>query len=340
MYRVSVDATWAETPLQRHREEDVGGLCLSIGTPLVVFARLEVRVVEIDAATFRAVSEEAAAKNLEMVGHVPHLVGIAKIGRFDAQHLTGLPYLQKRPRWDNDVDSADVAAMTAEEIEIALKIVKQQDGALTPTIINLALRLSASDPKRFPPPPAAAHLPEMWTIAWPNIVGHPRTQAEIEAQLAAIAKSREIVRTARDMGIDVLAGTDVLMPYAIPGDALLREIGELADAFASNEAALEAATRINARRIDADNTGAIAPGRRADILLLKTDPTADLNALREWRVLYAAGRRYNRETVDGWMRRYDEHFHSPLYGFVFGQMTRLLAGSYSSNLEPNQQQPP
>lgn len=292
----------------------------------------------IDAATFCAVSEAAAAKSIEMVGHVPHLVGLVNIGRFDAQHLTGLPYLTKQPRWDNDVDSADVAAMSAQEIETALKLVKEQDASLTPTIINLALRLSASDLKRFPAPSAASLLPEMWTIAWPNIVGHPKTQAEIDAQLAAIAKSREIARAARDMGIDVLAGTDVLMPYTIPGDALLREVGELAIAYESNEAALEAATRVNARRIDPANTGVIAPGMRADLLLLQADPTADLNAIRDWRVVFANGRRYDRTTIDAWVERYEAHFHSTLYGFAFSLIARSLSGSYSSNLDPNPHQ--
>ncbi|NOT39259.1 MAG: amidohydrolase family protein [Alphaproteobacteria bacterium] len=293
----------------------------------------------VDAATFRAVSEAATAKNIEMVGHVPHLVGLANISRFDAQHLTGLPYLTKKPRWDNDVDSADIAAMSAEEIDAALKLVKQQDASLTPTIINLAMRLSASDPKRFPPPPAASLLPEMWTIAWPNIVGHPKTQAEIDAQLASIAKSREIARAARDMGIDVLAGTDVLMPYTIPGDALLREVDELATAYGNKEAALEAATRVNARRIDSANTGVIAPGMRADLLLLPADPTAELGAVREWRVLFAQGRRYDRATVDKWVERYKVHFHATLYRFVFGTVARAMSGSYSSNLDPNEPQP-
>lgn len=136
------------------------------------------------------------------------------------------------------------------------------------------------------------------------------------------------------MGIDVLAGTDVLMPYTIPGDALLREIDELATAYASKEAALEAATRINARRIDPANAGAIAPGVRADILLLAADPTAELSAIREWRVLFAAGRRYDRVTVDAWVERYKAHFHSALYGIVFGTVARVMSGSYSSNIEP------
>jgi hypothetical protein len=290
----------------------------------------------VDPATFRALSEAAAAKNIEMVGHVPHLVGLANIGRFDAQHLTGLPYLTKKPRWDNDVDSADVAAMTAEEIGTALKLVKQQDASLTPTISNLALRLSASDPKRFPPPPAAKLLPEMWEIAWPNIVGHPKTEAEIAAQLGSIARSRDIARAARDLGIDVLAGTDVLMPYTIPGDALLREVGELATAYGNNEAALEAATRVNGRRIDATNAGVIAPGMRADILLLRADPTESLDAIRDWRTLFADGRRYDRPTLDKWLERYNAHFHSGPYSFVFGNVARLMSGSYTSNLDPTQ----
>jgi hypothetical protein len=41
----------------------------------------------------------------------------------------------------------------------------------------------------------------------------------------------------------------------------------------------------------------IAPGARADILLLPEDPSLRLEALRDWRILFADGRRYDRATL-------------------------------------------
>ena len=294
----------------------------------------------IDAAAFRSVREEAAARDLPMVGHVPHLVGLGGVGRFDVQHLTGFPYLDATPRWDSDIDTVDLAAMDAAAVDRALRIARAQDAALTPTIINLAMRLSASDPRRFPPPAAAGRLPAFWPATWSSMVGHPETEDAIEAQRSAVARSRDVARAARNMGVDVLAGTDTLMPYVVPGDGLLRELDELALAFDSNEAALEAATRTNGRRIDPGTVGIIAPGYRADILLTTGDPTKDLSAVRDWRVIIGDGRRYDRATVDVWLARYDRHFHSPIYTSVFGLVARMASGSYSSNLKPNAKQAP
>ena len=82
-------------------------------------------------------------------------------------------------------------------------------------------------------------------------------------------RARDVVRKARTKSIDVLAGSDTLMPWTVPGDALLREIDELAEAFGENDAALTSATAVNGAHFDRTNIGKIAPGMRADLLVLR-----------------------------------------------------------------------
>jgi hypothetical protein len=190
-----------------------------------------------------------------------------------------------------------------------------------------------TDSERFAPPPGARHMPDAWRLYWHTSKnwGHPTNEAEIETHLAAVRKAREISGRARLRGIDVLAGTDVIVPYAAPGDSLLLEIEELALAFADNEAALAAATLVNGRRIDEGQIGVVAPGARADILLLPENPVQDLKALRGWRVLIADGRRYDRQALERQLRSYDRHFHSSLYRNVFGAIVRLVEGRFQSS---------
>lgn len=59
------------------------------------------------------------------------------------------------------------------------------------------------------------------------------------------------------------------------------------------------------------------------------DPTADLTALREWRLLIADGRAYPRATVDGWLESYREHFHSSLYTTVMGTVASIASESFA-----------
>ncbi len=281
---------------------------------------------ELNQDAFIGVTAAAERFGLPILGHVPHAVGLEHVLDFESQHMTGLPYLARpRPDLNMDIRDADVLAMTEEEIDQALNVAVANRISFTPTLANLSLRLSVSDPERFPPPPAGENLPAFWSSVWQSLVGHPTGEAAIEQRLQSIVRYRQIVGQARARGIDVLAGTDTLMPWVTPGASLHQEIEELALAFSDNETALAAATRINGRHIAPGEVGVIAPGARADILLLNEDPVVDLGALKRWRFVAAAGRFYSREEIDDAVQRYRRHFRGWFYSWIMNWIVSVVA---------------
>ncbi len=285
---------------------------------------------EIRRDVFAAVSEAAAERDLPVLGHVPHDVGLAGVRDFESQHFTGVPYVRlPRPPVGWDIRNEDVLAMSTDDVEQALAIASANNVSFTPTLANFRLRLSASDPDRFPPPAAARWLPTFWTEAWDFIAGHPTTTEAIAHQVASRERLRQVAGRARALGIDVLAGTDTLMPWVVPGDSLHRELTELATAFGSNEAALESATSINAAHLAPGEIGRVAAGYRADLLVVPADPTVDLDALRAWRIVVADGRRYDRPQLDAWLHDYAEHFRSPFYSGIMNTVATVAAGAFS-----------
>jgi cytosine/adenosine deaminase-related metal-dependent hydrolase len=270
-------------------------------------------------APYAGIRAEAEARGIPVIGHVPHQVGLAKTFDFEAQHFTGVPYVRGGPTPPHsDYTDADWISMTETEIGAALDLAKINRVSFLPTLANGRLRLISSDPTRFPPTPAAAYLPQIWTRAWASqtmIASHP-TGAGVAAREDRLPILMRVTRMARERGVDVLAGTDTMMPWVVPGESLLLEIDDLAVGFGDREAALAAATTVNGRHIAPGVAGVIAPGARADVLLLPEDPSQDLTALRKWTILFAHGRRYNRATVEGWLERYKAHFQSPIYAFV------------------------
>ncbi len=282
-------------------------------------------------ATYKAIAAEAARMGLPMIGHVPHAVGLDRLHDFEAQHLTGVPYLTRpSPPPDVDLHGEDLLAMGDAEISHALDIFVANRISLTPTIANQQLREIAADPHRFPPTPGAHVLPDFWVPVWESFVPHARDAAGIALELRVLPRLREFAARARARGVDVLAGTDTLMPFVVPGEGMLHEIDQLALAYGDREAALAAATTVNARHVEPRQIGGLMPGARADILLLPSDPTKDLRALRGWRIEIADGRRYDRAKVDGWVNRYRRHFHSWLYRTVMNTVAALALGSYQS----------
>lgn len=82
-------------------------------------------------------------------------------------------------------------------------------------------------------------------------------------------------------GVDILAGSDVSEPLPILGGlahgaSLHHELQLLVAAGLSPVEALKSATSVPARRFGLNDRGRIAPGARADLLLVEGDPTTDI----------------------------------------------------------------
>jgi hypothetical protein len=81
-----------------------------------------------------------------------------------------------------------------------------------------------------------------------------------------------------EAGVDLLASTDAPNFGLAHGHAMHLELGLLVSAGLSPADALRAATEAPARRFGLEVRGRIAPGRRADLLLVDGDPTRDIEA--------------------------------------------------------------
>ncbi|MFD5116491.1 amidohydrolase family protein [Streptomyces sp. NPDC058391] len=95
-----------------------------------------------------------------------------------------------------------------------------------------------------------------------------------------VANARHVAGALRRAGVPLLAGTDA-NPFApLHGDGLHRELELLTQTGLSPQEALAAGTSIPARHFGLADRGRIAPGLRADLLLVDGDPTRDITATR------------------------------------------------------------
>ena len=102
------------------------------------------------------------------------------------------------------------------------------------------------------------------------------------------------VRALHDAGVEILAGTDAGNPGTAHGASMHGELELLVRAGLTPVEALAAATSVPARRFELVDRGRIAPGARADLLLVDGDPTRDIRATRAivavWKNGYAVAR--------------------------------------------------
>jgi imidazolonepropionase-like amidohydrolase len=103
------------------------------------------------------------------------------------------------------------------------------------------------------------------------------------------------LRMLADRGVPILAGSDPPNPGTAWGASMHRELALMVRAGLSPTAALRAATSVPARVFGLDDRGRIAPGLRADLLLVEGDPTGDIRATRNIVGIWKHGVRFDRE---------------------------------------------
>lgn len=109
------------------------------------------------------------------------------------------------------------------------------------------------------------------------------------------AAAEEAVRQLKAARVPILAGTDAPNPGTLHGASIHRELELLVKAGLTPVEALAAATSAPAAQFRLSDRGRIEPGRRADLLLVKGDPTADIKATRNIARVWKGGVEVDRQ---------------------------------------------
>ncbi len=116
-----------------------------------------------------------------------------------------------------------------------------------------------------------------------------RTTAEVRAI------PLETVRKLKAAGVPILAGTDADNPGTAHGASVHRELELLVKSGLSPSEALAAATSVPASIFGLADRGRIAPGLRADLVLVDGDPTTDIKTTRKIAGVWKQGHAIDRD---------------------------------------------
>jgi imidazolonepropionase-like amidohydrolase len=94
----------------------------------------------------------------------------------------------------------------------------------------------------------------------------------------AMAKILALVKVYFDSGVLLTVGSDEPNPWIVPGPSLHREMALLVQAGIPRAEVLKMATSNAAKALGIEaEAGTIAPGKRADLVLLSEDPTVEIS---------------------------------------------------------------
>ena len=214
----------------------------------------------------------ATAKRLGMrfAGHVPDAVGVYHAlasGQASIEHL------------DNYVETVG-GPDSADDARIA-KVVAATCAAHAWTVPTLALWetfLGSDDSAALAARPELKYVPQAWRANWAQQLSQLRAAGPpAEQRPKIIALRRRILKALQTAGCPIALGTDSPQLYSVPGFSIQREMRSMEAAGLSSQQILNEATRSVARYFGAEQEfGSIAPGQRADLLLLDGNPLSDL----------------------------------------------------------------
>lgn len=234
--------------------------------------------IGVDAALIRAITTEAHASGLRSWAHATVFpdrpLAVVEAGVDVISHLCGLAW---------------------------------QSGELDPAQNVPYTHTPRDDPRpAFDPAKVKADSPEMRAL----FAAMAARGTLLDATLAVYARQNPaaaapgctpqlmsaLARAARQAGVEFATGTDFIAP---PGDthpSVLHEIESLVDEqVLSPLEAITAATRNGARAAGLDRThGTLERGKAANLVVLNSDPSRDIRALRDVMLVMKDGRPYSR----------------------------------------------
>jgi imidazolonepropionase-like amidohydrolase len=239
-------------------------------------------------AVFFAIADEARKQHLPLAGHIPRGLTIEQVveaGQRSIEHLSNGDVWRRCSR--GPTYQVDACRPLFEML--ATKGVWQ-----TPTLLAMSEILSIGTSRSEVSAEELAYAGKQIRAMW---AGNQSlvNPAVLDALRKTAATGGVVVSDMAKAGVGILAGCDSM----IAGFCVHHEIAAMVLGGMPPLAALQTATLNPARYFGIEQTaGSVAPGRRADLVLLDANPLSDIANVRRIRAVVVAGRFLDRRTLD------------------------------------------
>ena len=254
---------------------------------------------------FAALVATAQAEGMAFAGHVTASVGLfasLDAGQQTIDHLDGfLEVLVPPEKLDNRPPNwfASDLALHVDETRIPALIAALKESGTAVIATETLMENVAGDLAQMQAREEVAYLPANLRRNYARAVENLGARFTPESAAAFLTLRKRLLREAFEAGVPVLLGADAPQIFNVPGFATHRELESTVAAGISPFDALTTATVAPARFFgQTAQWGSIAPGRDADLVVLREDPLQDISRTRSIDAVMVRGRYLDREELD------------------------------------------
>jgi len=277
-----------------------------------------------------AILDEAKKLDLPVVGHLPSAISVREAsdaGQRSLEHGIALAggstmegdYIKRRldqsafqealrtknfaliPAKIAGDNTVMLDSFSQDRADATYRLLAKNNTFITPTLVT-ERSLTFIDDLSAKPDPRMQYVSAeelQWWKPENGMLTKYRTPEYIAMRKREYAKMLEEVHRAQTLGVHLLAGTDITIPYTYPGFSLHDELKLFVEAGLSPLQALETATTNPAIFLGLSKTwGRVERGYTANLVLLNADPMADISNVSKIDSVVVSGQRLGRAQLD------------------------------------------
>lgn len=262
-----------------------------------------------------ALVDESHKQNIPFAGHLPFEIRASEAGQRSIEHLTGIAIacskreqdLIKQLRPLHYIENINLTAQAINTFDAARcqDLFAQFRRNMTWQVPTLTVHRGMAwlNDNHFTSDPRLAYMSSDVRYRWQpqndfRFRRWPPSEFELHRQI--FKADEQMVGIMFRAGVPLLAGTDAMNPYCMPGFSLHDELALLVESGLTPLAALQAATLRPAEFLGRTaDLGSIALGKRADLVLLSADPLADIHNTTKIQAVWLRGKYFDRAALDG-----------------------------------------
>jgi imidazolonepropionase-like amidohydrolase len=226
----------------------------------------------LDKPTVAAIIGAAHAAGMTVTGHIPTGMTMREVVEMGMDHVAHLTV--------RDTPGSDALRDT-------IAFLKSHGTVIDPTISWSEMLGRSAQTPLVAIQPGLEHVTQPLRRMLASANGGAVTPEQARDRLM---RSLQIIKALHDAGVPIVAGTD----KGVPGVSVAREIELYVQAGISPMEAIRAATAVPARVMGlAADSGTIAPGLRADLIVVDGNPLERISDIRNVTLVCAAGRLFD-----------------------------------------------